>query len=314
MATGLRLFISYSRVDQAFAVKLSEDLRGHGFTVWIDQDAIPAGANWDVQIEKGVGQSDCVLVILSPASADSPRVRDEVVLAEDEGKTIFPILYQPCKVPFNLRRRQRVDFTASYEKGIERLVADVSAFLAAQVNAANGVEDRPKPRPFISTSHRSSARSSSSVLKGRIVGAGVMMVGVVLMAIVLSVVYGVPSRSGEATGPEPRDSVRQAVPRDEASSTTTGASRWSPGQHHPKHPHVVAGLKENQWVPEEGYAWLDSRGAGDFRVKWMPGVRHRQHPYVFTSQTEGRWSPAPGYKWVNADDPNDLRVTPLSSP
>jgi hypothetical protein len=245
MATGLRLFISYSRVDQAFASKLAEDLRGHGLTVWIDQDAIPAGANWDVQIEKGVGQSDCVLVILSPASADSPRVRDEVVLAEEEGKTIFPILYQPCKVPLNLRRRQRVDFTTSYEKGIERLVADVSAYLVAKANGVEGIEDHPKPRPFISTSYPSSARSPSSALKGRVVSGGVMMVGVVLMAIVLAVVYGVygvPTRSRETTGPEPRDKVRQIVPRDEAASTPTEASRWTPGQHHSKHPHVVAGL------------------------------------------------------------------------
>jgi hypothetical protein len=314
MATGLRLFISYSRVDQAFALKLAEDLRAHGFTVWIDQDAIPAGANWDVQIEKGVGQSDCVLVILSPASAESPRVRDEVVLAEDEGRAIFPILYQPCKVPFNLRRRQRVDFTTSYEKGLGRLVNDVSACPVAKVNAAEPVEDSPKARPFLSTSRPPSVRSPLSALRGRAARAGVMLVSAVLIAIVLAVVYSVPSNSDETGRQAPRDKVREVTPRDEVSSTTPATSRWTPGQHHPKHPHVVAGLKEDQWVPEDGYAWSDSKGAGDFRVKWVPGVRHRQHPYVITSQTEGRWSPAAGYTWVKPDDPNDLRVAPLPSP
>jgi hypothetical protein len=313
MATGLRLFLSHSRVDQGFALKLAEDLRARGFTVWIDQEAIPTGTNWDVEIEKGVAQADVVLVILSPASVDSPRVRNEVALAEGERKPIFPILYQPCKVPMNLIRLQHVDFTTSYERGVERLVNDMSAGLFANANAAERVENGSEARPFLSVNNPPSV-SSPSALEGRATRTGVLLACVVAIALVLAVVYGIPSKSGEPARPEPRDRVPQAIPRDDTSSTTTAASIWTPGRPHPKHAHVVAGLKEHQWLPEDGYAWLDSKGAGDFRVKWVPGVRHRQHPYVFTSRIEGRWSPASGYTWINPGDPSDLRVRPLSSP
>jgi hypothetical protein len=273
MATPHRLFISYSRVDLAFALKLAKDLGARGFTVWIDEQAIPAGANWDVQVEEGIRKSDCVLAILSPASVDSQQVRDEVLLAMDEGKRIIPILYQPCEVPMKLRRLQRVDFTASYEQGLARLINEVSP-------------SRPLP-----------VMPGPPARKGRAASLGVTLAGLVLMTIVYALVFGLPSRNDE-TG-------RQIPP-------SASVSRWTPGQPHPTHPHVKAGLVANQWVPEDGYAWLDSRGAGDFRVKWMPGIRHRQHPYVYTSEAEGRWSPAPGYKFANPDDPNDLRVTPLS--
>jgi hypothetical protein len=202
MATPHRLFISYSRVDQAFALKLAKDLGARGFRVWIDQQAIPAGANWDVQVEEGIRKSDCVLAILSPASVDSQQVRDEVLLARHAGKKIFPILYQPCEAPMNLLRLQRVDFTASYEQGLARLVNEVSP---------------SKPLPVM---------PPSSARKGRAASLGVMLAGLVLVAIVYALVYGLPSRNDEtgrqaASDPAARHGL---VHRRARSGLETGAA------------------------------------------------------------------------------------------
>jgi hypothetical protein len=50
------VFVSYSRRDQDYAHKLAEDLRQHGFDVWID-DRIDYGDQWFNEIVKAI--EDC---------------------------------------------------------------------------------------------------------------------------------------------------------------------------------------------------------------------------------------------------------------
>src|SRR5688500_2704260 len=109
-----RTFVSYSRADSQFAVKLASDLRANGASVWIDQLDIAAGARWDDAIEEALRRSARVIVLLSPKSAASQNVMDEVSFALDEGKTIVPVLVERCTIPMRLRRLQYVDFTPGY--------------------------------------------------------------------------------------------------------------------------------------------------------------------------------------------------------
>jgi hypothetical protein len=46
---------------------------------------------------------------------------DEISFALDEEKTVIPLLLEPCRVPFRLRRVQYVDFQSNYEEGLQRL-------------------------------------------------------------------------------------------------------------------------------------------------------------------------------------------------
>ena len=58
------LFFSYSRADGAdFALRLAVDLQKEGFNVWIDQQNIRAGSEWDLEIEKALETCDCLLII-----------------------------------------------------------------------------------------------------------------------------------------------------------------------------------------------------------------------------------------------------------
>jgi hypothetical protein len=49
-------FISYSRINKEFAVKLAKELKAAGFPIWLDLLDIPAGSRWDDEIEKALSE------------------------------------------------------------------------------------------------------------------------------------------------------------------------------------------------------------------------------------------------------------------
>jgi len=118
--TQHKIFLSYSRINKDFAVKLAKELKSEGFDIWFDQFDIPPGARWDAEIEKALEESEIFMVILTPASAKSENVLDEIGYAIDSGKRILPVLLETSTLPLRLRRFQYVDFTSkSFNEGIE---------------------------------------------------------------------------------------------------------------------------------------------------------------------------------------------------
>ncbi len=122
MAQGARAFFSYSRDDSDFALKLAGDLKAGGASVWLDQVDITPGDQWDRAVEDALTNCPRLLVILSPASVSSRNVMDEVSFALEKGKTVIPVLYRDCAVPFRLRRVQHVDFRQDYGRGLQDLL------------------------------------------------------------------------------------------------------------------------------------------------------------------------------------------------
>jgi hypothetical protein len=115
-----RTFISYSRINKEFALKLALELRSSGFDIWLDQLDIPTGSRWDDEVEQALEDCEIFMVILTPASSTSSNVKDEIGYAIDTGKRILPILLEDAKVPLRLRRFQYVDFTEkNYDEGVE---------------------------------------------------------------------------------------------------------------------------------------------------------------------------------------------------
>ena len=118
-------FISYSRTDSGFATKLATDLRNAGINIWFDQFDIPAGTRWDNEIQKALQSAATVLVVLSPSSAASNNVLDEVDYAIDHSKRLIPVMLTDCTVPIRLGRFQYVDFIDDYDKGFNRLLQEL---------------------------------------------------------------------------------------------------------------------------------------------------------------------------------------------
>lgn len=120
-------FFSYSRQDSSFVLRLAKDLKSSGAPVWLDQLDIKPGQLWDKSTERALAAASRVLVVLSVASIESENVMDEVAFALDEKKTVIPIVYEECRIPFRLRRLQHIDFHLEYEAGLRKLLEALHA-------------------------------------------------------------------------------------------------------------------------------------------------------------------------------------------
>ena len=144
------IFISYSRVNSDFAVRLAKDLDLAGINAWIDQSDIPTGARWDDTLQKAIDDSSVFLVLLSPELTSSQNVKDEVGYAIDNGKRILPVLVRPCIVPLRLRRFQYVDFTNNpYEKSlgeIKELLGHHQESIQRETEAEKPAKAEPIPQ------------------------------------------------------------------------------------------------------------------------------------------------------------------------
>jgi len=116
-------FVSYSREDLDFVIRLAKDVKEKGARLWVDKVDIRAGQRWEAEIEAAVSACSRMLVVLSPAAISSRNVLAEASLAIDDGKEVIPILYRDCKVPFRLRPLQYADFRTDYATGLTELLA-----------------------------------------------------------------------------------------------------------------------------------------------------------------------------------------------
>ncbi|MBZ0278143.1 MAG: toll/interleukin-1 receptor domain-containing protein [Anaerolineae bacterium] len=85
------IFISYSRADQAYARQFKAALADRNLPYWIDERIDPGDGWWD-EIDNAIADCACLVVIMTPAAKASRWVQREILLAEDRGKPIFPLL------------------------------------------------------------------------------------------------------------------------------------------------------------------------------------------------------------------------------
>ena len=64
-------FFSYSRQDSSFVLRLANELRAEGASVWVDQLDIIGGERWDEAVEKALQSCPRMLLVLSPAAIAS---------------------------------------------------------------------------------------------------------------------------------------------------------------------------------------------------------------------------------------------------
>ncbi len=137
---GTTAFISYSREDSEFVLRMARDLKAAGADVWLDQLDIQPGQRWARALQDAITNSPRFLVILSPASVKSTNVEDEVTFALEERKTIIPVMYCDCNVPFQLRSFQYADFRRDYDHGLRILLQTLGVAAGAIPASAAPVE------------------------------------------------------------------------------------------------------------------------------------------------------------------------------
>jgi hypothetical protein len=130
-------FISYSRTDADFVLRLCQDLRAAGTSIWLDKLDIRPGEDWDESIARGLAECGRMVIVLSPTSVASDNVLDEVGYALSKKKPIIPILLQDCEVPYRLSRMQYIDFRNSYDDGFKELSLAMQGSMAGPGEAVN---------------------------------------------------------------------------------------------------------------------------------------------------------------------------------
>ncbi len=148
----MQIFVSYSRIDKAFAQRLADDLTKNGCRVWLDLKNIASGANWDLEVQRGLDSSDTMLVLLTPTASASQNVADEWNYFAEKGKRIIPLMIQPNEVPFRLSRRQRVDFIQDYDQGLAALLRALNEPAQSSGNAIS-TDTVSKPLPVSWATH-----------------------------------------------------------------------------------------------------------------------------------------------------------------
>ncbi len=91
-----RVFISYSRKNEAFAERIARDLSDAGLDVWIDLRQIQVGELWEQEIYRGLERAEFIVLCLSPAALASEWVQREIMTTKDAGKRIYPVMVEEC--------------------------------------------------------------------------------------------------------------------------------------------------------------------------------------------------------------------------
>lgn len=125
MVHPAKAFVSYSRADTDFVLRLCQDLRTAGASIWLDKLDIHPGEEWDQAIERGLSECGRMLVVLSPNSVTSQNVLDEIGYALLRKKPIIPVLYRDCEVPYRLNRLEYVDFRTAYDERLKYLLSAI---------------------------------------------------------------------------------------------------------------------------------------------------------------------------------------------
>ncbi len=126
------VFISYSRRDQDFVDRLSDDLKAHGLTVWLDRIDLRVGDQLHQSIERGIDGSRFFALVLSEASLASYYVREiefetafTKMIASRRTSYILPLMLESVadSLPMRLAGMVYLDFVREdrYTENVRKL-------------------------------------------------------------------------------------------------------------------------------------------------------------------------------------------------
>jgi hypothetical protein len=99
------VFVSCSRKDARIVLPLVRLLRASGHEVFVDQDNLEFGSDWDSDLASAIGRADRFILFWSRASRVSGRVEREVELAlASPGCRIIPVALDGSVLPDQVRR------------------------------------------------------------------------------------------------------------------------------------------------------------------------------------------------------------------
>jgi TIR domain len=67
------VFLSYSRLDREFALRLHAALVARGKDVWVDEEDIPPTARWREELRAAIETADSFVFLISPGRRHHQR-------------------------------------------------------------------------------------------------------------------------------------------------------------------------------------------------------------------------------------------------
>jgi hypothetical protein len=101
------IFVSYKKEDAGRVVRIVEQLRAEGYSVWWDH-GLAAGQRWDETIKHELTTAKVVCVMWSEQSVVAPWVKEEAAIAKAQG-TLAPVFIDKVDPPFGFSLYQAAD-------------------------------------------------------------------------------------------------------------------------------------------------------------------------------------------------------------
>jgi hypothetical protein len=127
---GFDVFLSHNSKDKPAVRALARRLEGCHIRVWLDEDQLIPGRNWQPLLEAAIEQSATGAVLVGRDGAGPWQDEEMQALLDQavrQGKPVIPVLLPDApekpELPLFLRNRTWVDLRAgSSEEGLDRLI------------------------------------------------------------------------------------------------------------------------------------------------------------------------------------------------
>ena len=110
----VKVFISYSRSDKAFASDLVLGLAACGFAPYIDREDIAAGEDWEKRLSGLIAEADTIIYVISPDSVSSKQCSWELAESIRLAKRVLPVVWRAVDdraAPAELKRLNYIFFS-----------------------------------------------------------------------------------------------------------------------------------------------------------------------------------------------------------
>jgi tetratricopeptide (TPR) repeat protein len=173
------VFLSYSSRDKCFVRRLASDLDKARVELWLDERELRVGQSVGGDLgalQEAIGQSECLIVVLSRSATASTWVAREIELAEKTGIPVLPVLLEDVPVEWAPRFAglAHADFRRpeEYRRALSRLSASIKGkpatemFLSAKAAVAKVINDFAPEGDLYGISHQGIATLYSSAVIG----------------------------------------------------------------------------------------------------------------------------------------------------
>jgi len=108
------IYIAYSPKDVKHVVTMRENLMRIGYRPWLDPNPRP-GQDWRFAHDDAIRAADAVIVIVTPAAADSVYVTYEWSLALGAGVPVIPVIFRGARMHPRLQTLEHFDYVGFRE-------------------------------------------------------------------------------------------------------------------------------------------------------------------------------------------------------